>query len=136
VCRRPPDIGRGAEDGGGPGAGGTAGCDNPPAPTLVKALARAFRYQRLLDEGRYGSISEIASAERLERGYLGTLLRLSLLTPDLVEAILDYQQPDRVTPPGLMEPLPTSWAKQRVQFGVSTRCTFGPRHEPHHLHAR
>lgn len=48
-------------------------------PTLVKALARAFRYQRLLDEGRYALISEMAAAERIERGYLGTLLRLTLL---------------------------------------------------------
>ena len=48
-------------------------------PALVKALARAFRYQKLLDEGRYASISEMAAAERIERGYLGSLLRLTLL---------------------------------------------------------
>jgi hypothetical protein len=54
----------------------------------VKALARAFRYQRLLDEGRYASISEIA-AEKVDRGYLGTILRFTLLAPDIVEAILD-----------------------------------------------
>ena len=58
-------------------------------PTLVKALARAFRFQKLLDEGRYASISEMAAAERIERGYLGSLLRLTLLAPDIVEAILD-----------------------------------------------
>ena len=46
-------------------------------PALVKALARAFRYQKLLDEGRYASISEMATAEKIERGYLGTLLRLT-----------------------------------------------------------
>jgi hypothetical protein len=49
-------------------------------PVLAKALARAFRYQRLLDEGRYTSISEMAAAERTERGYLGDLLRLTLLS--------------------------------------------------------
>jgi hypothetical protein len=38
-------------------------------PAVVKALARAFRYRRLLDEGRYASISEMAAAERIERGY-------------------------------------------------------------------
>ncbi|WP_255569471.1 hypothetical protein [Roseomonas alba] len=43
-------------------------------PARVKALARAFRYQKLLDEGRYASITEMAAAERVERGYLGTLL--------------------------------------------------------------
>jgi hypothetical protein len=55
------------------------------ASALVKALAGAFRYQRLLDEWRYASISEMAAAEKIERGYLGTVLRLTLLAPDVVE---------------------------------------------------
>ena len=75
-------------------------------PTLVKALARAFRYQRLLEEGRYVSISEMAAAERIERGYLGSLLRLMLLAPDIVEAILDRRQPAGLPLPGLMMPFP------------------------------
>ncbi|WP_193560465.1 hypothetical protein [Dankookia rubra] len=44
-----------------------------PGPALVRALAQAFRYQRLLDEGRYASISEMATAEKIELGYLGML---------------------------------------------------------------
>ncbi|MFC0386808.1 hypothetical protein [Muricoccus vinaceus] len=55
----------------------------------MEALARAFRYQRLLDEGQYASITEMAEAERLDRGYMGRLLQLTLLAPDTVEAILD-----------------------------------------------
>ena len=66
-------------------------------PTLVKALARAFRYQRMLDESRYVSISEMALAERIERGYLGSLLRLTLLAPGIVESILDGRQPGCVS---------------------------------------
>jgi hypothetical protein len=62
-------------------------------PALVKALARAFRYQMLLDDGRYASIREMAKAEKLERGYLGTVLRLTLLAPDIVEGILNGRQP-------------------------------------------
>jgi len=81
--------------------------------TLIKALARAFRYQRLLDEGRYASISEMAAAERIERGYLGALLRLTLLAPDLVELILDGQVADRVALPALLGPVPLVWAHQR-----------------------
>ncbi len=57
-------------------------------PALVKALARAFRWQRMLDDGRYGSISEMARAERIERGYLGKMLQLTLLAPDVVERVL------------------------------------------------
>ena len=91
-------------------------------PALVKALARAFRYQRLLDEGRYASISEMAAAEQLERGYLGTLLRLPLLAPDLVEAMLDGRQPADMTLPRLLAPFPAGWAEQRaIMPGASAR---------------
>ena len=85
-------------------------------PALVRALARAFRYQRLLDEGRYASISEMAAAERIERGFLGTLLRLTLLAPDLVDAILNGCQLDGITRPRLMERIPTCWAAQQALF--------------------
>ncbi len=85
-------------------------------PALVKALARAFRYQRLLDEGRYGSISEMATAERLERGYLGTLLRLTLLAPEIVEALLDGRG-QCLALPRLLEPFPMSWTEQVALFG-------------------
>jgi hypothetical protein len=81
-------------------------------PALVKALARAFRYQKLLDEGRYASISEMATAEKIERGYLGTLLRLTLLAPEMVEAILNGRQPERVTLPWLLEGVPVAWGEQ------------------------
>jgi hypothetical protein len=63
-------------------------------PALVKALARGFRWRRMLEEGRYASISEMAKAEGVERGYVGSLLRLTLLAPEMVEAILDGRQPD------------------------------------------
>lgn len=86
-------------------------------PALVKALARAFRYQRLLDEGRYASISEMAAAERLERGYLGSLLRLTLLAPDIVSAILDGRHSRSVTLAALLEPFPLCWRSQGKLFG-------------------
>ena len=82
-------------------------------PALVKALARAYRYQKLLDEGRYASISEMATAEKIERGYLGTLLRLTLLAPEMVEAILNGRQPEGVTLPRLLEGVPLGWVEQR-----------------------
>ena len=85
-------------------------------PALVKALARAFRYQRLLEEGRYTSISEMAAGERIERGYLGSLLRLTLLAPDIVESVLDGRQLEGVTLPRWLEPFPTEWPAQRSAF--------------------
>jgi hypothetical protein len=86
-------------------------------PALVKALARAYRYQKLLDEGRYASISEMATAEKIERGYLGTLLRLTLLAPEMVEAILNGRQPEGVTLPALLEGVPVGWGEQSIVIG-------------------
>jgi len=91
-------------------------------PAVVKALARAFRYQRLLDEGRYASISEMAQAERIERGYLGSLLRLTLLAPDIVERVLDGQQLEGVTLPRWLEPFPTEWPAQRTACHHQSRA--------------
>ncbi len=88
-------------------------------PALVKALARAFRYQRLLDEGRYASISEMAAAERIDRGYLGRILQVTLLAPDIVEAILDGRQPAELGLPALMGPFPLEWDTQRTALAVS-----------------
>jgi hypothetical protein len=86
-------------------------------PTLVKALARGFRYQRMLDEGRYASITEMAEAERIERGYLGSLLRLTLLAPDLVTNALDGRHMPSVALAALLEPFPLCWRSQGELFG-------------------
>ena len=79
-------------------------------PALLKALARAFRWQRMLDEGRYGSISEMAAAERIERGYLGKLLQLTLLAPWVVQAIVDGRQGVEVSLPGFMQGIAGLWS--------------------------
>ena|GEM_PF-337738 len=80
--------------------------------TLVKALARAFRWRRMLETGRYGTIDELAAAEKINSSYVSRLLRLTLLAPDMVEAILDGRQPASMTLPGLMEPSPVEWGRQ------------------------
>lgn len=85
-------------------------------PALVKALARAFRYQRLLNEGQYASITEMAEAEKLDRGYMGRLLQLTLLAPNLVEAVLDGQRSEQLDLPRLMRQLPCTWAEQPGTF--------------------
>jgi hypothetical protein len=81
--------------------------------TLVKALARAFRWRRMLETGRYGTIDELAAAEKINSSYVSRLLRLTLLAPDIVEAILDGRQPEGISLPGLMEPFPVEWERQR-----------------------
>ena len=81
-------------------------------PALIKALARAFRWRRMLEEGRYASIRELAAAEGVDRAYVGRALHLTLLAPDLVEAILDGRQPPELTLPALMRPFSDAWDHQ------------------------
>ena len=80
--------------------------------TLVKALARAFRWKRLLESGEYATIAELAEREGIASSYLTRVLRLTLLAPDLVAAILDGRQGPEVTLARLMEPLPAEWTEQ------------------------
>ena len=80
--------------------------------TLIKALARAYRWKRMLDEGRYGSVSELAAAVKLDRGYLGRILMLTLLAPDIVEAVLDGRQSAKLGVHVLREGFPVEWGEQ------------------------
>ena len=94
-------------------AGADASIRTCADPALVKALARAFRYQKLLDEGRYASITEMAEAEKIERGYLGTLLRLTLLAPAVVEQLMEARLEFAPSLPKLLQPFPESWERQQ-----------------------
>jgi hypothetical protein len=92
--------------------------------TLVKALARAFRWKRMLDSGEFASISELAEREGIGFTYMARLMRLSLLAPEIVAAIVDGHQPESVTLANLMDPLPLDWKEQRMrllQRGTSER---------------
>jgi hypothetical protein len=88
---------------------GQSGADS----TLVKALARAFRWRRMMESGRFATLNELAAAEKINSSYVSRLLRLTLLAPDIVEAILDGRQLEETTLPGLMEPFPVEWKEQR-----------------------
>ena len=80
--------------------------------TMIKALARAFRWRKLLETGVFATIDEIAAAEKINASYVSRVLRLTLLAPDIVEAILDGRQPVEMTLSALMRPFPVGWAKQ------------------------
>ncbi len=67
----------------------------------------------MLQGCRYAATSEIDAAERLDRGYLGRVLRLTLLAPAIVEAILDGRQPAALGLPRLLGAVPADWSGQR-----------------------
>jgi hypothetical protein len=79
---------------------------------MIKALARAFRWRKLLETDVYGTIEELSKAEKINSSYVSRILRLTLLAPDIVEAILDGRQPPELTPAILMEPFPNAWSEQ------------------------
>ncbi len=81
--------------------------------TMIKALARAFRWRRMLETGRYTTIDELARAEKINASYVSRILRLTLLAPEIVEAIMDGRQSPEVTLPVLMGPFPVDWERQR-----------------------
>tara|TARA_R110002072_G_scaffold123127_1_gene258318 strand:+ start:523 stop:939 length:417 start_codon:yes stop_codon:yes gene_type:complete len=81
--------------------------------TLVKALARAFRWKRILESGEFTTIAELADREGIALSYMTRVLRLTLLAPDIVEAILDGTQEPDWTLSQLLEPPPTDWQSQR-----------------------
>jgi hypothetical protein len=67
----------------------------------------------MLDEGRYASISDIAASEKIDRGYVGSVLRLTLLAPDIIDEILSGRHAPDLGLPTLLESFPTVWEQQR-----------------------
>jgi len=88
--------------------------------SLVKALARAFRWKRMLESGEFATIAEMAERERIAVSYLTRVLRLTLLAPDIIEAILDGTQGPEVTLVRLHESLPAEWDAQVQVFTGTT----------------
>ena len=92
----------------------------PPQPridnALLKALARAHRWRRMIEIGKYASITELAKAEGVNQSYACRMLRLSLLAPSIVTTILDGQQNSDVMLKQVMKPLPVRWDEQLVEL--------------------
>ena len=84
-----------------------------PDETLIRALARAHRWKRLLEGGTYRSAAELAEAEKVTRSFVNRLLRLTLLAPEIQEAILEGRQPKAMQLEELTGTIPSSWEEQR-----------------------
>ena len=88
-----------------------------PDEIMVKALARAWMWQKALDSGKHNSIEEMAVKNDINPSYISRMLRLNLLAPDIKQAILDGTQPRTFNLQGMMTPFPESWEEQRHLFG-------------------
>ncbi|WP_324754033.1 hypothetical protein [Roseovarius sp. Pro17] len=84
--------------------------------TLTKALARAFRWKRMLESGEFVTIAELAEREGIAPSYMTRVLRLTLLAPEIVGAILNGRQDAQLALAGLLEPFPVMWTRQVELF--------------------
>ena len=80
--------------------------------TLVKAIVRAHRWRDMLESGRHTTVRDLAKAEVINESYLGRVLRLTLLSPSIIEAILEGLQPANLELDGLLKQFPVEWDKQ------------------------
>ena len=81
---------------------------------MVKAIARAFRWREMLENGTHTTIAEIGATEKINESYVGRVLRLTLLAPDIVEAILGGRQPAKLQLEDLLRRFPEAWHEQRA----------------------
>ncbi len=90
----------------------------PPSP-LALAVARALRWQDMLESGEAESVSDLARRLKLDVSFVARTIRLTALAPDIVEAILGGQEPDGLSLRQLRRDLPVLWEEQRQQVGLS-----------------
>jgi hypothetical protein len=83
---------------------------------LVKAVVRAHRWREMLENGEYTSSAELAKAHKINDSYLSRILRLTLVAPDIIEAILSGRQPSSLQLDDLLKPLPAAWEQQRSEL--------------------
>ena len=88
----------------------------------MKAAQRAFGWRRMLQAGRFATINELAAAEKINSSYVSRVLRLTLLAPDIVEAILDGRQPAELDMAALMGGCPSCWHAQLIGFASYRRA--------------
>ena len=95
-------------------AGATPWIPIPPRVnnTLVKAIVRAHRWRDKLETGNYATVRDLAKAEAIDEVYLGRVLRLTLLSPTLIEAILEGRQPAALELDDLLRQFPVEWDRQ------------------------
>ena len=98
--------------------GATGGLDVP----MIKTLGKAFYWKRLIDEGVYATSADLARALNVECGWAAEVLRMTMLAPDIVEAIFEGRQPRHLnlhTLRGRQDLLPRDWGEQRQLLGFT-----------------
>ena len=93
--------------------------------SLIKALARAFRWKRMLESVEFATIAELAEREGIAPSYMTRVLRLTLLAPGIVDTILDGRQGPEVTLARILEPFALHWHEQAGDLVIPCRDERG-----------
>lgn len=92
-----------------------------PRASILKAIAQAFRWKEMIDKGEISSMKELATQHRVNESYAARIFRLTLLAPDIIEALLNGTQPQKLTLNDLLKPIPYDWNEQRVKYGFANQ---------------
>jgi hypothetical protein len=102
--------------------GKVPGAAEPVQAAVIQAMARAFSWAEILESGQVKSISELARSLEVNGSYVTRILKLTTLAPDIVEAIINGEEPDGLSLAKLTRTFPEDWREQRRFFGVENNC--------------
>jgi hypothetical protein len=83
---------------------------------MVKAIAQAFRWREMLENGTHATIAEIAAAEKVNASYVSRVMRVTLLAPEIIEAILGGRQPEGLQLQQLLRRFSVWWREQQLRL--------------------
>ena len=95
--------------------------DSPSAvqAAVVQALGRAFSWSDAIESGEVHSISDLARSLDVDNSYVVRILKLTTLAPDIIEAILNGEEPSGLSLAQLIRTFPMDWERQRALFGFT-----------------
>ena len=95
----------------------------PPkeSSSILKAIAQAFYWREMIESGEVISVTDLARKIDMNESYIARVLRLSLLAPDIIRALVEGRQPRTLTLLELFKPIPLDWNEQRERYGFAVR---------------
>ncbi|KJS31323.1 MAG: hypothetical protein VR64_12040 [Desulfatitalea sp. BRH_c12] len=97
--------------------GGIPEAAEPVQAAVIQALSRAFSWARILENGQVKSISELARNLEVDGSYVTRILKLTTLAPDIIETIINGEEPDGLSLARLTRSFPEEWSGQRIMLG-------------------
>ena len=85
---------------------------------MITNIARAFRWQALIDSGKFSNVHELARGIGKDDGYVSRIIRLTLLSPEIIHAIIAGTLEKDIGIEQLKQAMPLMWDDQKKMFGM------------------